>query len=93
MSNAPQTYEGWSNRSTWNVNLVIMNEHPMYDAWLKRSKDQGYTWSTTQARSFAHKMFPSSQGLDSGSPRLSRVNYSELAEAWTVDAKDHQEHA
>lgn len=33
------TYEGWSNRSTWNVALWINNEYPYYQAAVEFMKN------------------------------------------------------
>jgi hypothetical protein len=74
------TYNGWTNRATWNVNLWVDNTERTYRARLDAFRRQKPTAATAEA--FARQMFPN------GTPDIrgfAAVNWAELAESWGED--------
>ena len=81
------TYNGWSNWATWNVNLWLGNSERYYFARIdvEKSIEQ---WTAETAESFVRTLLPKgtadmimhSTRLDG----LDDVNYEELAEVWNA---------
>ena len=74
------TYEGWSNRATWNANLWVFNEYPFYLAWKEANAQACGKWSVESARSFCTEQFGGDCTPDG--EKLTEVNWSEIAEDW-----------
>lgn len=71
-------YNGWTNRETWSVNLLIMNDAGLCSAMHQHSKP----WTAESARDFVLDILPD------GTPDMSwvkdycAVNWEEIADAW-----------
>jgi len=74
---ATDTYNGWSNWETWNVNLWIMNEEGLYYELVLRLP---FTLET--ARDFVKETFPNGTPDMPGAGGLVNVDYQELVSAW-----------
>jgi len=69
------SYNGWTNRATWNVALWIDNTEELYRqrvaASIKTAKD---------ARRFVRRLWP--DGYTPDGDYFGRANWQELADAW-----------
>lgn len=70
------TYNGWTNRETWNVNLWLFNSQPRYEAMLRifPKKNAGEESAQAMCRGFWGEKTPDKCLLDN-------VNWKEVAEA------------
>lgn len=70
------TYNGWTNRETWNVNLWLSNSQPRYEAMLRMfpKKNAGEESAQAMCRGFWGEKTPDNCLLDN-------VNWKEVAEA------------
>ncbi len=75
------TYEGWANWDTWNVNLWIMNDYGTYQAWVAECRE-GDGWDAATARGFYLSVF---DGSNPDKPDLDAVDWAEIAQAWEGD--------
>lgn len=68
------SYNGWTNRATWNVALWAGNDEPMY-----RRVMAGKPYNAESAEEMGHKLFgPNTPDGDC----LDDANWEEIAEAW-----------
>ena len=75
-------YNGWTNRETWNVNLWVTNEEPLYFAMLDAGgRDRSFT--PESAADFAEELWPG--GCTPDGCELAAVNWREIADAWNEE--------
>ncbi len=81
-------YNGWANWETWNVELWINNEEPIYR--MKQTVLRGWR-DITADRVEAHvKMWMPIGTPDFDDPSdYDKVDWSEIAEAWTNEALEY----
>lgn len=88
-------YNGWSNWETWQINLWLDNEEPLYrekQRFLRRS----VYFDADRAREFCEEMFPEGtpdmQGDEKETPaqQMNRVNWDEIAEHFETEAKEYE---
>jgi len=81
-------YNGWTNWETWNVNLWVDNEEPMYRAkvrFLRSPGVRGITASTVKA--FVLDLMPKgTPDMDKEDGGYAAVNWAEIAEHWADEA-------
>lgn len=72
------TYNGWTNRATWNVALWAGNDEPSYRYFRdQRPREGGY--DAGSAERVARDLF---QDKTPDGDSLADVNWTEIAEAW-----------
>jgi hypothetical protein len=82
-------YNGWTNWETWNVNLWIMNDEPLYRQWTTAGRDHegGSKWTIKNVQQFVRRFFGHGtpdmirRARTGGDPLLG-VNWQELADNW-----------
>jgi hypothetical protein len=90
------SYNGWSNRPTWNVNLWLSNDEGLYHEVNRLERrhvrtDQGDDFSPTGAPEglddfadaielFCRELWP--DGLTPDGDKLSEADFDEIAVAW-----------
>ena len=88
---AGESYEGWTNRETWLVNLWIDNDYGTYMAkvdLLKRRDIEDITPLFTKRT--AQDLLP--RGFYNDGGKIGQVNWSEVAESWQSELLDLLEH-
>lgn len=87
-------YNGWANWETWNVNLWLDNEEPLYREkvrFLRRGNIDNIT-----VKAFCKEQFPDgtpdmqSDEHETVAQQWAKVDWSELAEAWEAEAKEYE---
>lgn len=68
------TYNGWTNRATWNVMLWLNNDEGLYRLYSGRS----IPWTAESAEKFCNEMFATGRTPDN--LPLSQVNWQEIAD-------------
>jgi hypothetical protein len=96
------TYNGWTNYETWNVNLCLDNEEPMYRdivrmtrrALVANSSEEATDELARDLRSYVTALFEEFGAFGdlraSDGDTISPVDWEEIAEAW-VDAWSEDE--
>ena len=69
-------YNGWYNRSTWNVALHLTNDHHTYTLMVEHFTDEEIT--DANVRFFCHIMYPDMVTPDGDD--MSEVNWSEISD-------------
>jgi hypothetical protein len=88
------TYEGWTNRATWNVNLWIDNEYPLYCEKMRFLRSSAMIAPNVaelshRVRTFCEELFEGGKTPDMKTRAdMAGVNWIEIAEAWIEDAKE-----
>ena len=77
---ALQTYNGWKNWETWNVNLWVMNEVGLYQLMLSR-----LPLDIAGCALLVLEMFPNGTPDMEFSSELKDVDFGELVEAWNEE--------
>jgi hypothetical protein len=89
------SYNGWSNWATWNVNLWIMNEEPLYREWQRLINHMVTLPNQLEmeqaAKQFVFDLFPSGTPDMDHASELADVNYADLVETWLEGAEDEIE--
>jgi hypothetical protein len=81
------TYNGWTNWETWQINLWLDNEEPLYREkvrFLKRGdlKDD-------RVESFCREQFPEgTPDMDPGD--MNKVNWEEIGESFRREAEEYE---
>lgn len=87
-------YNGWTNYGTWNVNLWIDNEYPVYMAKVEMLRKRGRPVTAECVRSFYHREMggttPDLDDMRRTKERFGRINYREIAEHWELERQDLQ---
>jgi len=73
-----EKYNGWTNRETWNVNLLVMNCKRLHFAMRQHSQP----WTAESARDFMLDILPDGTPDMSGAKDYFAVNWEEIADAW-----------
>ncbi len=79
------SYNGWTNRATWNVSLWVSNSEPSYNIFMKKCRElvtDGGDWNESNTRLFAKRIFGDTTP---DGDKLGSVNWHELAQAWRED--------
>jgi hypothetical protein len=74
-----ETYEGWKNQETWNVNLFFANDYPAYQALLAYKRAFG-KFTAKIAKGYVLRLFP--RGLGRGNTTKTgyrKVDWGEIA--------------
>ena len=71
------TYNGYPNRATWNANLWIMNDEPMYRAW--QAEGSMGKWTAGRVRMFLSDML--GEATPDGD-KIRSVRAGHLAKSW-----------
>jgi hypothetical protein len=75
------TYNGWTNRQTWNVHLWLSNDEPLYRMALDAAKPRRTLADAAAAiRTMCNDLWPSGRTPDNDS--LRGVNWREVASAF-----------
>lgn len=77
------TYQGWTNRATWNVNLWINNEEPLY-----REMRAGRPFTAKSAEAFVRGVFPDGTPDMQAGPAdysLASVDWSAIADSFNEE--------
>jgi hypothetical protein len=82
-----QTYEGWSNWATWNIELWINNNEYMYEEKIKLLKRHGSDITDDIVKDFVAEMFDDSKTPDMDDNDVNNVNWEELATEWNHEYK------
>ena len=86
-----QTYEGWTNRETWNVSLWMGNHEPLYRLvlnMLKNTKNEGDFADTLEAFLLIIWQRINDECRTPDGLSLKPVNFAEIAEHWWEDYED-----
>jgi hypothetical protein len=84
------TYEGWANWETWNLNLWIDNEEPLYRA--KQRFLRAGKLDAQSVRAFCEELFPNGtsdmrrDGRETVAEQWAKVDWNELATAYATEA-------
>lgn len=76
------SYNGFPNRATWNVNLWIFNEEPLYRAWQEFMSLHDGKPSATNAADFAEDWMPVGTPDWASIEAYKAVDWQHLAESW-----------
>ena len=89
-----QTYNGWTNRATWNAVLWIANDERLYKSWRAQSiannSRTGKVWTEELVRFFLRLWWPDGKTPD-GCDWETEANLQEIADAWDEEAKEDTE--
>jgi hypothetical protein len=83
--NGKETYNGWTNRATWNVNLWAMSDEPSY-----RNVIAERPYTASKAERIALAMYPSGTPDMNGPEDMDAVDWQAIAEAWNETAEAEQ---
>ena len=86
--NEDNTYNGWTNRATWNVVLWIANDQSLYNAWKQTCKVMVGEWDEVAVTEFLQ--FYMSSGKTPDGDAWADANLTEIANSWNEDRKEDQ---
>jgi hypothetical protein len=75
-------YNGYTNWATWNVELWLSSDEPLYrvqQSWIKHHKGK---ISADAVEAFCEDVFPDGTPDMKTDKRMSEVNFQELAKMW-----------
>lgn len=80
----PETYNGWSNRATWNVSLWLSNDEPLYRE-VNRLAEHAPDADTLAIvlTTFCAGIWP--KGVTPDGDRLDACDFDEVARNWLED--------
>ena len=70
------TYNGWTNRATWNTALWLTNDETLYRTMLEHFRDEEI--NNANARFFCNLLWPCSETPDGD--ELADVNWNEITD-------------
>lgn len=76
-------YNGWANRSTWNVVLWFGNDEGLYRMMLGRRRELGGKFNADSAEDLARETWPTGKTPDDD--RMGCVDWEEVARSWNED--------
>jgi len=79
---------GWSNRSTWLVNLILDNDQDLYLCRLDELEELTAPVTMRDARRIANGLGISQRLLKEGQAKAGDVNWFEIADAWEDERKE-----
>tara|TARA_Y100001938_G_scaffold69939_1_gene97017 strand:- start:2449 stop:2748 length:300 start_codon:yes stop_codon:yes gene_type:complete len=82
--NEDNTYNGWTNRATWNVVLWVANDQRAYDVWRAWNPQ----WDEATVKQFINHIWP--DGSTPDGDRTADANLTEIAKSWNEDRKEDQ---
>jgi hypothetical protein len=80
-------YNGWTNWATWNVELWLDNEEPLYrakQAYIRHARDI----SAETVALFCYDVFPSGTPDMKHPSEMATVNWQELADSWREEKNE-----
>lgn len=88
-------YNGWNNWETWNVNLWVDNEEPLYREKVRFLRCGNITAETVER--FCNDVFDNNGTPDmrtdereTVAEQWAKVDWEELTEAWQSEAKEYE---
>ncbi len=91
-------YNGWKNWETWNVNLWIDNEYPLYQqkvAFLRAPRKWGAELAAHDVRTFVESVFPDGtpdmqrDEKETVAEQMDKVDWAELTEHFVAEASEY----
>lgn len=82
--NEDNTYNGWTNRATWNVVLWVANDQSLYNTW----QSWKIKWDAAKVKEFIDMIWPDGETPDGDA--WSDANLTEIANSWNEDRKEDQ---
>ncbi len=80
------TYNGWTNYGTWNVNLWVDNDEPVYRAKRLMFSKRRRPVTGETVRAFYHREMggttPDLDEMRRTKERFGRINFGEIAKHW-----------
>jgi len=77
-------YNGWTNYETWNINLWIDNEEPLYRDKMRFIRSTALTAKRVEA--YCREVYPEgTPDMDPGD--MDKVDWEELTEAWERESE------
>ncbi len=80
------TYNGWTNYGTWNVNLWVDNDEPVYRAKVEMLRKRRYPVGAETVRQFYHREMggttPDLDEMRRTRESFGRINFREIATHW-----------
>lgn len=89
-------YNGWANWETWNVNLWLDNEEPLYREKVRFLRFWRADITADIVEEFCRSQFPDgtpdmqSDERETVAEQWAKVDWSELATAWESEAKEYE---
>lgn len=86
-----KTYNGWANWATWNMELWICNEEPIYRHKVQTIRRAAGLMEidATIVQQFAAEWFPEGTPDMDSPKKLRDVDWDEIAEAWQAEAEEY----
>jgi len=85
-----QTYNGWTNRATWNAVLWIANDEELYRIWRTACSFTEGIWHNEAVKAFLGGVWPDGKTPD-GDDWENEANLQEIADAWNEEVKEYTE--
>jgi len=80
-------YNGWTNYETWNINLWLDNEEPLY----RQKKDfiRRCVITADNIEQFCRDIFPDgTPDMDGGADDMNLVNWDEVEVSWRAEYEE-----
>lgn len=84
------TYNGWTNYETWNLNLWLSNDENAYRYWASIAEGVELEELTESLKTWAQSHVPETVGFHSDmlSHAISRINFEEIAKSLKEQQND-----
>ena len=90
-----ETYNGWTNYGTWNVNLWVENDEGVYLAKIEMLQKRRYPVGPETVRAFYHREMggttPDLDEMRRTRERFGRINFGEIAGHWEAERLEMRE--